>query len=248
MNNTLFTFKYDSDEDAMETLASYHQTSVDNIRSNWKKLREIYKAFADSPNNNAFLSLIMDCLNVGHLKTEDQTFRVCFYHRTGSNGTLEWFSQGLLNCREGISGFTKNVHNLLPHLNFLDYEQAILAKDFQKHGPLTTDCKANLVGPFAFYRLKDASDEGKIFFNLPEILFDTIGQSEVYDALLSILQPTVVKFWVEKPIQYIDSYVVSYWRYLLGDYEASVDVGKGGNIPFVNIEKIIILPKMKKAL
>lgn len=244
MKDALFKFEYDSDEDAMETLASYHQTSVHNIRSNWKELRKIYKAFVDSKNDAAFLSLIMACLKVGYLETKDQTFRVYFYHRTGSNGSLEWFSQGLLNSREGISSFAKNVHNILPQLNFLDYEQAMLSKDFQKHGGLTANCKANSVGPFAFYRLKDASHKAKYSFDLPEILIDTLN-NDVYEELLSILQPTVVKFWIEKPIKYIDSYIIRYWKYLLGDQEAGDDVGKGGNIPFENIEKIIILPKMK---
>lgn len=238
MSEEIFVFSFDNDEDALNTLARYHQTTIENIRSKWEILKTLYEEYQESPNQSMFLLAINYCLGTDPLNISDPFFKIYFYHRTGSDGTKSWFSNGLLNSRDGISSFVLNVHTLYPELNFHEYESAMLGKDTQKH-------MSKIVGPFAFYRKNDATKNTyqRSFLNLPEVLFDVANNEEVYNFLLTELDPTVVKFWVEKPIIYLDSYIITYWNLLLGDSERSTDVGRGTNIPSENIVEIITLDK-----
>lgn len=245
MSDELFIFSYDDDEDALNTLARYYQTTKEHIRSKWRKLKKLYREYQKSQHQTYFLLGIIACLGSDPLDISNPVFKIFFYHRTGSDGTKEWFSNGLLNSRDGISSFVLNVHTLYPELNFHEYESAMLGKDTQKH-------MSKIVGPFAFYRKKDAIKNSyqRSFLNLPEVLFDVANNEEVYNFLLTELNPTVVKFWVEKPTDYLESYISTYWDMLLGDCERSTDVGRGKNIPSENIVEIITLAKyqLKKHL
>ncbi|HCG3441156.1 TPA: hypothetical protein NJU61_001493 [Acinetobacter baumannii] len=240
MSKEVFVFSFDNDEDALNTLAKYHQTTIENIRSKWKTLKKLYKEYQTHRNESNFLFAISYFLGPDPLNISGSFFRIFFYHRTGSNGTKSWFSRGLLNSREGISSFVSNINSLFPHLNFQEYESAMLGKDTQKH-------MSQIVGPFAFYRKKDAMENSyqRSFLNLPEILYDVANNDKVYSYLLKELEPTVVKFWVEKSIDYLESYIISYWELLLGNDERSTDVGRGNNIPSENIVEIITLPKFQ---
>lgn len=240
MSDELFVFSYDDDEDALNTLARYHQTTKEHILSKWRKLKKLYREYQQSRNETFFLLAIIACLGTDPLDISNPAFKIFFYHRTGSDGTKSWFSNGLLNSRDGISSFVSNINSLFPHLDFQEYESAMLGKDTQKH-------MSKIVGPFAFYRKKDAIENSyqRSFLNLPEVLFDVANNDKVYSYLLKELEPTVVKFWVEKSIDYLDSYIVSYWEMLLGDDERSTDVGRGKNIPSENIVEIITLPKFQ---
>lgn len=238
MSDEQFIFSYDDDEDALNTLARYHQTTKEHIRSKWRILKKLYREYQQSQNQTFFLWAIISCLGADPLDISNPIFKIFFYHRTGSDGTRSWFSNGLLNSRDGISSFVLNVHSLYPELNFHKYKNAMLGKDTQKH-------MSQIVGPFAFYRKKDAikNTYQRSFLNLPEVLFDVAHNEEVYNFLLTELDPTVVKFWVEKPIIFLESFIITYWDLLLGDSERSLDVGRGTNIPSENIVEIITLAK-----
>ncbi|NUG02976.1 hypothetical protein HUN26_19190, partial [Acinetobacter oleivorans] len=149
MSEEVFVFSFDNDEDALNTLARYHQTTIENIRLKWKTLKILYEEYQVSQNQSTFLFAICCCLGADPLNISDPFFKIFFYHRTGSDGTKSWFSNGLLNSRDGISNFVLNVHTLYPELNFQEYESAMLGKDTQKH-------MSKIVGPFAFYRKNDA--------------------------------------------------------------------------------------------
>ncbi|WP_445406014.1 hypothetical protein [Acinetobacter pittii] len=246
MSDELFIFSYDDDEDALNTLAKYHQTTKKNIRSKWRKLRRFYGEYQKFHNQNNFLRAITACLGSKPLDISNSVFRIFFYHRTGSDGTKEWFSRGLLNSREGIVNFVANVHSLFPELGILDYENQMLVQDFQKHGFLYNSIGSTSLGPFGFFRKKDACalTEQRSFLNLPEIFYDVAHKSSIYSELIDKLHPTVVKFWVEKPTNDIDHYLLTYWMCLLDkNIEPGDDVGCGQNIPFENIVDVIILSK-----
>lgn len=238
MSEEIFVFSYDNDEDVLNTLAKYHQTTNENIFAKWETLKQLYAEYHESQNQALFLMAIYGCLSTQPLNLKGSTFKIFFYHRTGSNGTKAWFSKGLLNSRDGISSFVSNIDSLYPELNFKEYEGALLGKDSQKH-------MSKVVGPFAFFRKKDAIENSyqRSFLNLPEVLFDVAKGEQIYDFLLRELKPTVVKFWVEKPLEYLDYYIVAYWELLLGCSERGTDVGRGKSISSKNILEVITLQK-----
>lgn len=245
MSTDLFVMSYDSDDDAIQTLANYHQTTIENIRKKWNSLLKICHEYYISKNQVMFLWAINGCLGTNDINIELPTFKIYFYHRTGSNGELAWFSAGLLNSRDGIRKFSENIRTFYPDIDFSGYEELMLSKDLEKHSFAASKQESESVGPFAFYRLKDAKNEKKHFYNLSEIFYDVAHKEKFYTLLLSRLQPTVVKFWVEKPIAYLDHCICQYWLSLLMDQEAGPDVGRGRNIPYENIDKIILLDKKK---
>ncbi|EKU38753.1 hypothetical protein [Acinetobacter sp. WC-141] len=246
MSDELFIFSYDDDEDALNTLARYYQTTKEHIRSKWRKLKIVYREYQESHHQTYFLMGIIACLGSDPLDISNPVFKIFFYHRTGSDGTKEWFSKGLLNSKDGIVNFVANIHSQYPDLGISDYESQMLAKDSQKHGPLYYSTGTTSLGPFGFYRKEDACalTEQRSFLNLSEIFYDVAHNSPIYSDLIEKLHPTVVKFWVEKPTKYIDHYLLTYWMCLLDkSIEPGDDVGRGQNIPFENIEEVIKLPK-----
>jgi len=238
MSEELFVFSYDDDKDALNTLATYYQITTEKIYSKMESLQQLYEEFKVTKNENIFLYMICVRLNATPLKIENEKFKIYFYHRTGSDCTKEWFAKGLLNSREGISSFVSNIERLYPDLNIKPYEDAMLAHDLPKH-------QFEVVGPFAFLRKKDAIENTfqRSFLNLPEIFFDVSYNDDIYEIVLNLLHPTLVKFWVHKDTVYFDSYLIDYWCSLLGNYEIGVDAGRGKNIPCENIVEIIKLPK-----
>ncbi|HCA5350547.1 TPA: hypothetical protein ACKEYL_001454 [Acinetobacter baumannii] len=247
MSEDVFVFSFDNDEDAFNTLAKYYQTTKEYICSNLKTIKKLYRDYQESNNSTLFLIAIMDCLKSKPLDIKSDTFKVYFYHRTGSDGTKEWFSKGLLNSKEGIVNFIANIHSQYPELGILDYESPMLAKDTQKHGPLYYSIGTTSLGPFGFFRKEDACalTEQRSFLDLPEIFYDVAHGSSIYSELIDKLHPTVVKFWVEIPTNNINDYLLTYWMCLLDkNIEPGEDVGQGQNIPFENIVEVIKLPKV----
>ncbi|WP_198077737.1 hypothetical protein [Acinetobacter calcoaceticus] len=238
MSDELFVFSYDDDNDALNTLATYYQITTEEIHSKMESLQEIYEDYKITKNATTFLYMIPVILDTTPLKIDNEKFKIYFYHRTGSDCTKEWFAKGLLNSRDGISSFVSNVGRVYPDLKVNSYEDAMLGRDLQKH-------QFKVVGPFAFLRKIDAIENTyqRSFLNLPEIFFDVSYNDDIYEILLSLLHPTLVKFWVYKPSEYFESYLLDYWCSLLGNYEKGFDVGNGKNIPFENIVEIIKLPK-----
>ncbi|HFX6333886.1 hypothetical protein [Acinetobacter nosocomialis] len=248
MSENLFVFSFDNDEDALTTLANYYQTTKEHIYSKLEILKELYREYQDSNNQTLFLLAIIYCLDSEPLDIKSPTFKVYFYHRTGSDGTKEWFSKGLLNSKDGIVNFVANIHSQYPELDILDYENLMLARDSQKHGYFYSSIGSKSLGPFGFFRKEDASalTEQRAFLNLPEIFYDVAHSYPIYNYLIEKLHPTVVKFWIEKPIDYIDHFLLTYWICILDkSREPGIDVGRGQNIPFENIVEVIKLPKFK---
>ncbi|MCG5226814.1 hypothetical protein [Acinetobacter pittii] len=238
MSEELFVFSYDDDNDALNTLATYYQITTKEIHSKIESLQQLYEDFKVAQNATTFLYMIPVLLDATPLKIDNERFKIYFYHRTGSDCTKEWFAKGLLNSREGISNFVSNVERLYPDLNIKPYEDAMLGHDQQKH-------KFEVVGPFAFLRKIDAIQNTfqKSFLDLPEIFFDVAHNDDIYEILLGLLHPTLVKFWVYKDSDFFEAYLLDYWCSLLGNYEIGLDVGFGKHIPFENIVEIIKLPK-----
>ncbi|MCG8283204.1 hypothetical protein MID07_01005 [Acinetobacter seifertii] len=238
MSEELFVFSYDDDNDALNTLATYYQITTEKIHSNMEFLQEKYEEFKVTNNANIFLYVIRELLDAAPLKSDNDKFKIYFYHRTGSDCTKEWFAKGLLNSREGISSFVSNVERVYPDLNISTYEDAMLGHDLPKH-------QFEVAGPFAFLRKIDAIENTfqRSFLNLPEIFFDVAHNDDIYEILLGLLHPTLVKFWVHIDSDYFESYILDYWCSLLGNYEKGFDVGQGKNIPYENIVEIIKLPK-----
>ena len=246
MSENLFVFSFDNDEDALNTLTNYYQTTKKHIYSKLEILKELYSEYQNSNNQTLFLFAIKCCLNSGPLDIKSDRFKVYFYHRTGSDGTKEWFSKGLLNSKDGIASFVSNIHSAHPNLGIIDYENAMLAQDTQKHGYFYRKFGSKSLGPFAFYCKEDACalTEQRSFLDLPEIFYDVARGTQIYDDLRTKLHPTVVKFWIEKPIDYFDYFLLIYWSCILDEnYEPGADVGRGQNIPFENIDVVITLPK-----
>lgn len=249
MSEDVFVFSFDNDEDALNTLAKYYQTTKEHIVSKLKILKKLYREYQNSNNSTLFLMAIIGCLKSEPLDLKSNRFKVYFYHRTGSDGTKEWFSKGLLNSKEGIASFVSNIHSIYPNLGIRDYENAMLAQDTQKHGYLYREIGSKSLGPFAFYCKEDACalTDQRSFFDLPEIFYDVANGRQIYDDLIIKLHPTVVKFWVEKPIDYFDYFLLIYWSCILDkNFEPGADVGRGQNIPFKNIDEIITLTRIKK--
>lgn len=170
---------------------------------------------------------------------EGAKIRISFYHRCSTNGTLEWFKEGLLNNVDGIEAFIRKIEKLEPEIKKINLNlESITAMSRKKEWD--TD-KSELVGIHGFYRLRDAKDKTNSGFDIPEILDDYKIYHQIKEKLESTLKSSVVKFYVDRELSEVHGILREYWEFLWNDESisyAGIDVGKGKTIPFENIERL----------
>lgn len=241
----IYKFSYDSRNDAISSLAKYYSVTYNNLES---KLTEVFQyidqlkdenLFEDYASNGLMLYQISCMLNSNLSDIEGAKIRISFYHRCSTNGTLEWFKEGLLNNVDGIEAFIRKIEKLEPEIKKINLNlESIKAMSRKKEWD--TD-KSELVGIHGFYRLRDAKDKTNSGFDIPEILDDYKIYHQIKEKLESTLKSSVVKFYVDRELSEVHGILREYWEFLWNDESigyAGIDVGKGKTIPFENIERL----------
>ena len=238
----IYKFSYDSRNDAISSLAKYYSVTYNNLES---KLTEVFQyidqlkdenLFEDYASNGLMLYQISCMINSNLSDVEGAKIRISFYHRCSTNGTLEWFKEGLLNNVDGIEAFIRKIEKLEPEIKKINLNlESITAMSRKKEWD--TD-KSELVGIHGFYRLRDAKDKTNSGFDIPEILDDYKIYHQIKEKLESTLKSSVVKFYVDRELSEVHGILREYWEFLWNDESisyAGIDVGKGKTIPFENI-------------
>jgi hypothetical protein len=241
----IYKFSYDSRNDAISSLAKYYSVTYNNLES---KLTEVFQyidqlkdenLFEDYASNGLMLYQISCMINSNLSDVEGAKIRISFYHRCSTNGTLEWFKEGLLNNVDGIEAFIRKIEKLEPEIKKINLNlESITAMSRKKEWD--TD-KSELVGIHGFYRLRDAKDKTNSGFDIPEILDDYKIYHQIKEKLESTLKSSVVKFYVDRELSEVHGILREYWEFLWNDESisyAGIDVGKGKTIPFENIERL----------
>ena len=241
----MYAFSYDSRNDAISSLAKYYSVTYNNLES---KLTEVFQyidqlkdenLFEDYASNGLMLYQISCMINSNLSDVEGAKIRISFYHRCSTNGTLEWFKEGLLNNVDGIEAFIRKIEKLEPEIKKINLNlESITAMSRKKEWD--TD-KSELVGIHGFYRLRDAKDKTNSGFDIPEILDDYKIYHQIKEKLESTLKSSVVKFYVDRELSEVHGILREYWEFLWNDESisyAGIDVGKGKTIPFENIERL----------
>ena len=226
-------------------LAKYYSVTYNNLES---KLTEVFQyidqlkdenLFEDYASNGLMLYQISCMINSNLSDVEGAKIRISFYHRCSTNGTLEWFKEGLLNNVDGIEAFIRKIEKLEPEIKKINLNlESITAMSRKKEWD--TD-KSELVGIHGFYRLRDAKDKTNSGFDIPEILDDYKIYHQIKEKLESTLKSSVVKFYVDRERSEVHGILREYWEFLWNDESisyAGIDVGKGKTIPFENIERL----------
>ncbi|MCW8040182.1 MULTISPECIES: hypothetical protein [Acinetobacter] len=241
----IYKFSYDSRNDAISSLAKYYSVTYNNLES---KLTEVFQyidqlkdenLFEDYASNGLMLYQISCMLNSNLSDIEGAKIRISFYHRCSTNGTLEWFKEGLLNNVDGIEAFIRKIEKLEPEIKKINLNlESIKAMSRKKEWDTE---KSELVGIHGFYRLRDAKDKTNSGFDIPEILDDYKIYHQIKEKLESTLKSSVVKFYVDRELSEVHGILREYWEFLWNDESigyAGIDVGKGKTIPFENIERL----------
>ena len=241
----IYKFSYDSRNDAISSLAKYYSVTYNNLES---KLTEVFQyidqlkdenLFEDYASNGLMLYQISCMINSNLSDVEGAKIRISFYHRCSTNGTLEWFKEGLLNNVDGIEAFIRKIEKLEPEIKKINLNlESITAMSRKKEWD--TD-KSELVGIHGFYRLRDAKDKTNSGFDIPEILDDYKIYHQIKEKLESTLKSSVVKVYVDRELSEVHGILREYWEFLWNDESisyAGIDVGKGKTIPFENIERL----------
>lgn len=240
----IYNFSYDDENDALNSLSMYYGISVEKIKSKLNEINTLLKNDVlewDSGTYAWHIRLLLDA----EPEQKNMKIRVSYYHRCGSDGTLEWFKEGLLHCPEGIKIFLNKTINIVPELT--EYKGEILRRSVIH---LNDESNGEANGPFAFSTLREAKLRNE--FDLPELFFGNTGQFSFVQDLVPIqeklkikLKPTIVKFYKEYNPENIDWIVCNYWQLICQKFDESftsdsLDVGKGKNIPFEQIQEIFI--------
>jgi hypothetical protein len=254
---TIYKFSYDDKEDAIKSLANYYSISVDTLKS---KIIDVYN-YIENLKSDDFYSEYFDngmmLVNIGYLlnpnlcELENSKIHISFYHRCASDGKDNWFKEGLLNSVDGIECFWHKLVSLVPDIEEIGISLESLKKRIRRKG--FDEEQSEKDGINGFYRYKDAIDKENSGFNIPEV-FDDLCKGESYQKLkskiLTVLKPTVVKFYVERDITELNNILRYYWELVGNDEDVgqtATNVGRGKTIPYENIERIDYLEKVLNA-
>lgn len=243
----IYKFSFDDENDALSNLSKYYGVSTEKIKSKLKEINTLLKNEAlewDIGKYARNIRLLLDA----EPEPQIMKIKVSYYHRCGSDGTLDWFKEGLLHSPEGIKIFLNKSIKIVPELS--DYKSEILRRSIIH---LNSENKGKATGPFAFTTLREAKVRNA--FDLPELFFGITGQyslvvelEPIQEKLKMQLKPTIVKFYREYNSENIDWIILKYWKLICQKFDESftsdsLNVGKGKTIPCEHIEKIFLYKK-----
>lgn len=106
---SIYKLSYDHDLDCILSLANYYHVDTKTINLKAKEVNDLIKSESnlDIPTKLNLINLIV----TGKQQRTNERIRVSFYHRCISDGTKEWFSDGLLNSEDGLKSFLKKYAN-----------------------------------------------------------------------------------------------------------------------------------------
>lgn len=268
----IYKFSYDDKEDAIRSLANYYQVSDKVILIKGKTVcndleKRKDKIYGENEHligvreeelsekikleKDKFFYELKNELSPNYSKSNDLIIRINFYHRCSSDGRDSWFQEGLLNSVDGIECFMKKLGSLVPDIQKMGISLESLKNIIRRKGLAEEQSEKD--GVNGFYRYKDAIDKENSGFDIPEV-FGDLCKGESYQKLkakiLTVLKPTVVKFYVERDITELNNILEYYWESVWNDEEVgqtATNAGRGKTIPYENIERIDYLEKASNA-
>lgn len=221
----------DSYKDVIQSISNF--CNIDPSIINKSDIAEIYNQYTNHP-YLGISNALWEKYNPLSQREYPSTFIAYRYHNTGSNGKMEWFSNGLLNKSYGIRSFISNL-NMIYNIDFYEFEERLASKCIEKNKLDEDD------GPYAFL----TNDFAKKIngFDMPEV-FSDFKCDRLNNLLIQAKQylvPTTVVFWYHSPIEMLDRYIKAYCSIILDDgtFETtSIEINH--NIPFENIVSIKI--------
>lgn len=241
----IYKFSYDDRNDAIQSLANYYSVESNYLKS---QLKDIFLYIQNLKDEGLYYEQMLNGmmqvnialkLNPSFRNETNDKLRISYYHSCLTDGTKEWFKEGLLNNLEGIKCFINKILELKPEIRSLKLDiDRIIRKSKNK---AFDEEQIELDGICGFYRYQDAIHSN---YGLPEIFQDAGLYEGLETYLLPVLKLTTVKFYVEREMNECNSIVSKYWEALYltqdeeGELESGLNVGRGKTIPFENIEWI----------
>ena len=107
-----YNFSFDDEDDALKSLMEYYEIDNDVIDKNLSEINRLVKEKEDIGSND--IGMYTHCIRMlltPKVEKSINKIRVSYYHRCGSDGTLEWFKEGLLNSEDGLKNlFIKRIY------------------------------------------------------------------------------------------------------------------------------------------
>ena len=248
MQQHIYHFSYDHQDDALSSLAYYYDVDIDVLKFKLPQLisyiqslkdKHLYEEATESGMLQTNIALF---INPNFQEKEHSILRISFYHRCSTDGTAVWFKEGLLNNVEGIQAYISKVSAFIPEINTLIDQDKIIRVSKIKS---MDEEKVELDGINGFYRYSDAQHVENSGFNFPEIFMNMGIYKKVREQLASNLKPTIVKFFVDREMSEVNHILAKYWYSLwLGDEDVTTigaNAGRGKTIPYHHIQQIYYL-------
>ena len=234
----LIEFKAGNNQEIRQSLASFCKVSISEI--NKVNIKEIYEKYKIE--YHGISEALWEKFNSGVPATKSHKLRALHYHKTCSNGTKEWFQEGLKNGDQGVKKFIYNLKHYC-NIDLSGIEGQIINSNNIKHEQINEGVN---YGPYSFICRKSAMKDK--CYNLPETIGDNCGV-ELLNSIRNVLKPTVVEFWFDYPTSYaLDKYIRAYCGMFLNEDFLYSPLEPRVVVPYENIDTIKIVPLRRKAL
>lgn len=248
----IYKFSYDDRDDAIQSLANYYSVDVEYFKSKLEKIFLYIKNledegfYLDHKDNGMMLNEIRTILNPNLNEISDARIRISFYHRCMSDGTIQWFSEGLLNSFDGIKEFIRKINSITPYkISDKDAKSIYRQLEHRHNLEYFNNKDMSHSGVWGFYKFSYALEIEEYNYDFPEIIQAYIYKDkDLKESLSNSLDVCVVKAFIEKDIKEIDWYLRIYWDILYDEFCGicnfqAEDFGRGLTISQDDIEKII---------
>ena len=231
-------FRAGSKQEIRQSLINYCQVPMEELnKSNIIDVYEKYRGECKGISNALWMNFHGKAFKIRPTK-----LRAWHYHKTGSNGSMEWFQKGLLNKSLGIKEFINNLYKYYD-FDISEFRSRLIQNNDYHHTLWANDGPE--YGPYSFVSRGYATESDQ--YNLPEVI-ERILPSKLIGALREKLKPTLVEFWFDYSINdALDNYIRTYCEMFLGeseDYKYS-PFEPNCIIPYENIDDVKIVGSKK---
>ncbi|WP_151805457.1 hypothetical protein [Acinetobacter junii] len=234
----LIEFKAGNSQEIKQSIANFCQVSIREI--NRVNIKEIYEKYRIE--YHGISDALWEKFNEGAPLSKSDNLRAIHYHKTRSNGTKEWFQDGLKNGDLGVKNFIYNLNHYCD-IDLTELEGQIINSNNKKHEQANEGIN---YGPYSFICRKSAMKDE--CYNLPETIGDNCGV-ELLNNIRNALKPTVVEFWFDYPTSCaLDKYLRAYCgMFLYGEFPYS-PLEPRMIVPYENIKHVKIVRVRRKPL
>lgn len=233
--NKYIEFRGGNHQEIRQSLANFCKVPIKEINKN--NIKFIYKRYKDECYG------ISDALWTnfhGNFKNNKTSkLRAWHYHKTGSNGEIEWFQEGLLNKSLGIIAYIDKLHRFCG-IDLSNFKTKLIRNNDEHHKNIWVN-EGPEYGPYSYISRKYAAKSDQ--YNLPEVI-ERVLPTDILEFIRHKIKPTIVEFWYDySTLDTLDKYVRTYCEMFLDESEDYIYSPREPNniIPFKNIENVKIV-------